>query len=440
MKHFPKMLVSMGFVCVSMLCACEGDDDDDKTDRQAPSLSFTGVTDGQSVSGVVSITVTATDESGISEIRFYVDDALEETQQGSPCIFQWDITTLATGSSHTLYFEAVDGAGNIGTSNLISVTIDEGQSASGGVWVLTTVVGSSLSKYDSQGRLVEKVDVTAIVGEPVDLFEFNPTDGAFWLGTTEGNLYHLNAGFEMDGSLSLGGDIHAVGMGTDIYEKDGSLYAAVTGQHRIVKVAPSGSIVMDATGFDNLEYLAVDQRDGSVWFSFRRDWMDRIGKLDPEGRLVVDIGGEEDGYMFPFPLAVSPVDGAVWFMCECYHCSGHDNGHLVALDETGTEIYHLSVGNIYGSAYAFTFVDAAGNPWFNHVVDADFIKMSPAGQELSRVSLEDVDCFSSLPGADAVWIRARGTEESTIRKIASDGTEITSVDIGEQIGGVEAIP
>jgi hypothetical protein len=63
----------------------------------------------------VSISVTASDNVGVTEVRFFVDGNLLGSDSSSPYSIDWDTSTVADGD-HTLTAEAEDAAGNIGQS------------------------------------------------------------------------------------------------------------------------------------------------------------------------------------------------------------------------------------------------------------------------------------------------------------------------------------
>ena len=85
-------------------------------DETNPTVSVIHSPNNPLTTDTVTLTATASDESGISQIRIFVNDVLTRT-----CTFT---TTCATSArtysidTHTYYAEAVDGAGNVGTDPL----------------------------------------------------------------------------------------------------------------------------------------------------------------------------------------------------------------------------------------------------------------------------------------------------------------------------------
>jgi YVTN family beta-propeller protein len=93
-------------------------------DITAPSVSVTAPNNGAPVAGTVSLSATASDNVGVADVKFYVDNsstalAIDTT---SPYGASWNTTTVANGA-HTVTARARDAAGNISDST-VSVTVD----------------------------------------------------------------------------------------------------------------------------------------------------------------------------------------------------------------------------------------------------------------------------------------------------------------------------
>ncbi len=86
-----------------------------------PVVTITNPTNGATVSGTVTITVTVTDEDALTP-DIYIDG----TYQATSSSYEWD-TTAYSDSSHTIYAEAIDTKTQTG-SDQISVTVDNGGS------------------------------------------------------------------------------------------------------------------------------------------------------------------------------------------------------------------------------------------------------------------------------------------------------------------------
>lgn len=93
-----------------------------KPDTEAPAVSLTSPVNGASVGGTTTVSVAANDAVGVTQVELYVDGALYAADATGPYGFSWDTTKYSDGV-HTLYALAHDGAGNIGQSAEIAVTV-----------------------------------------------------------------------------------------------------------------------------------------------------------------------------------------------------------------------------------------------------------------------------------------------------------------------------
>ena len=91
-------------------------------DTTAPTASISSPSNGATVSGAISVAVSANDNVGVSRVDLYMDGALYGSDTSAPYSFYWDTTQISTGS-HTLAAVAYDAAGNAGNSPTISVNV-----------------------------------------------------------------------------------------------------------------------------------------------------------------------------------------------------------------------------------------------------------------------------------------------------------------------------
>lgn len=87
-----------------------------------PTLSFTYPSEGETVSGEVVVTVTATDDNGVEQVDFYVDGVLLNSDASEPFAGAWD-TTSVSDDTHELVAVAIDTVGQTATATL-AVTVD----------------------------------------------------------------------------------------------------------------------------------------------------------------------------------------------------------------------------------------------------------------------------------------------------------------------------
>ena len=96
------------------------------TDTTPPTISMTAPTNGSTVSGTITVSVTASDNIGVSGVQFLLDGInLQSEDTTSPYSITWNTTTAPNGS-HTLTARARDAAGNTTTSSSVTVIVDNG--------------------------------------------------------------------------------------------------------------------------------------------------------------------------------------------------------------------------------------------------------------------------------------------------------------------------
>ena len=93
-------------------------------DVQPPSVAISSPTGG-TVSGIVPINVTASDNVGVTRVDLLVSGTLLASDISAPYAFSWDSTALA-GSSASLVARAYDAAGNATSSAAVVVSVSGG--------------------------------------------------------------------------------------------------------------------------------------------------------------------------------------------------------------------------------------------------------------------------------------------------------------------------
>ena len=98
-------------------------------DTTPPSTSISSPVNGATVSGTVTVSASATDNVGVTKMELYIDGTLAVSATSGPISYSW-ITTLAANGSHNLNTKAYDGAGNVGTSSTITITVNNSSGGS----------------------------------------------------------------------------------------------------------------------------------------------------------------------------------------------------------------------------------------------------------------------------------------------------------------------
>jgi subtilisin family serine protease len=88
-------------------------------DTTPPTVSITSPTGGR-VGAQVSVLVSALDNVGVAKVDLYVDGVLTSTATSVPFTNKWNTKKSAAGA-HTLQCKAYDAAGNVGSSNPVTV-------------------------------------------------------------------------------------------------------------------------------------------------------------------------------------------------------------------------------------------------------------------------------------------------------------------------------
>ncbi|PYS42554.1 MAG: hypothetical protein DMG14_03675 [Acidobacteria bacterium] len=92
-------------------------------DTTSPTAAITAPANGAEVSrrSTVTVTVSASDNIGVTQVSLYVNGALLASKTASPYTFTWDVPAKP-GATYQLQAKAQDAAGNLGTSAVSTVT------------------------------------------------------------------------------------------------------------------------------------------------------------------------------------------------------------------------------------------------------------------------------------------------------------------------------
>jgi thermitase len=118
-------------------------------DTSAPVVQIASPATGTTVSGLVAVDVSASDNVGIAKVELRANGALVATDSTSPYAFSWDSTKVANGSV-SLQATALDAAGNVATSSPVAVTVSN---SSGQTLVDTTPPSVSFTSPSASSAL-----------------------------------------------------------------------------------------------------------------------------------------------------------------------------------------------------------------------------------------------------------------------------------------------
>ncbi len=86
-------------------------------DTTAPTVNITAPSNGAVVSGIAKITASASDQSGIARVEFFIGDTLLGSSTTAPFSTSWDTRKWANGD-YVITARATDTAGNVGTASV----------------------------------------------------------------------------------------------------------------------------------------------------------------------------------------------------------------------------------------------------------------------------------------------------------------------------------
>jgi len=145
------------------ISACGGSSSNNRTqqppaDTTAPTVSTVQAPAGTTINRVVTLTATASDNVGVTEVRFIVDGTQLGSDTTSPYSFDWD-TAAETDGDHLLRAEAADAAGNITQSAEVTVTVRNT------VQLTVTLSGQEeVPPVNSQGTAQANLTVNLVTG------------------------------------------------------------------------------------------------------------------------------------------------------------------------------------------------------------------------------------------------------------------------------------
>ena len=161
-------------------------------DTIPPTVKINSPSNGSIVSGIITIFATATDNVGVTNVSFYVDDSLIYTDTSTPYSTSWNTYAVSDGV-HTLTAKAYDAKSNCGPSENVWVNVNNGGLNDTLNHVIITpsyanlLIGNSLAltaqAYDVKNQSLPSVyNWTA---SPVSMGTLNSTHGQLVLFTAK---------------------------------------------------------------------------------------------------------------------------------------------------------------------------------------------------------------------------------------------------------------
>jgi hypothetical protein len=207
------------------------------SDTTLPTASITAPAAG-TVTGIVSVTATGSDNVGVTGMTLAIDGATVATSTSDSVSYSWNTSGLAAGSSHTLAATATDACGNVsatasrtvtiaGTSGDIALTSGvavTGQSVAASAWKyysivvpsgatnLTLATTSATGDVDIYTQSGAKPTSSSYVCRPYGstgnetCSATSPAAGTWWLGV----YGYAAATYTVTGTYTLGGTTYTI--------------------------------------------------------------------------------------------------------------------------------------------------------------------------------------------------------------------------------------
>ena len=168
-------------------------------DTSAPIVSITSPADASTVAGTIDVSVSATDNVGVTKIELYVDTQLVAQSSSASAIFSLNTLNYPDGA-HTLQARAYDAAGNVGTKS-ISVTVKNSTTADTTVPVATITSPANNAQVTSP---TQKIYVTGTDNVGVVKLELYIDGKFFGSSTSSSAVFSWNTVKVAKGSHTLG--------------------------------------------------------------------------------------------------------------------------------------------------------------------------------------------------------------------------------------------
>ena len=97
--------------CAPTPTSTDGSNCNNPGDTTSPTVALTAPAANVTVSGATDISATATDNTQVAKVEFYVNSSLVATSTAAPYTYKWDTSLLPNGS-YTILAKAYDSAGN----------------------------------------------------------------------------------------------------------------------------------------------------------------------------------------------------------------------------------------------------------------------------------------------------------------------------------------
>jgi hypothetical protein len=252
----------------------------ESSDSTPPTASISSPVTGAIVSGNASVSVSASDNVGVTKVELYVDGALSSTDTTSPYTFTWNTATASNGT-HTLSTKAYDAANNLYTSTSISVTVSNST-------VDTTAPTVSISSPTSGTTVSGNITVTASASDNVGVSKVE-----FYLDSATTPAATITSS-----PYTFSWNTTSVVNGTHTFKAKAYDAANNVGQSATVSVTVNNTSTPPASGVTRIE--CSNPPAGTIFCEDfegtnpKADFDDYDGNPDTENLVVTDSGPSGD--------------------------------------------------------------------------------------------------------------------------------------------------
>ncbi len=143
-----------------------------RSDQVPPTVVIQSPIIGAEVLDSGLVVVSATDNVGIQQVQFLVDDNLVHVSTTPPWSFEWSVAALPPKTIHVLTARAYDPSNNVGVSEGVSVTVNRNQAIhlNGSTDFISLTSTPSLTSFGNQITVEAWIRLAALV----DLYGYGP--------------------------------------------------------------------------------------------------------------------------------------------------------------------------------------------------------------------------------------------------------------------------
>lgn len=250
------VLIVLNFVLTSCLT---------KKDQSPPTTTILNPPNGATLSDVVQIRVTSSDERAVTTTKLFIDGLEVSTVQANELVYEWDTRPIADNRDHHISAYAIDDSDNIGPSaihtvrlfTLVNDTLPQvvtiqnplnGQTVSGTVNIAVGVDREINNPVDSVVVYVDGARFASKTGLPY-LFEWNTSNLINGSDHTIFAIAYDRFGYNVSSSVTTV---------TVISDIPGNIVPPVATIENPINGQIVSGVVNMVTHVENLEYNAVD--------------------------------------------------------------------------------------------------------------------------------------------------------------------------------------